>query len=410
MRRAELPRNSSFSAAFRWPLCLPGSGPAALGELQDCGRRRTALPGRRLRPGAALRRAGPAARHARVRRRARADRVHYYSLGLIAEAAGDLAGGAGTTPNGAHPREDLRPESPSVAEALENLGGVHIKIGRPDLAEPIFRRALKLKQDLIGRSCLAASGHSNLGDVALAGRLAGRACLLSRGDQAADRAGHLADRRQVDRRRRDQALSRHLRRALPRGLGDALQPAGVGALLEETFPAGQQAWNTSAASALAKMTARLGAGDTELGRRIRDVQDLSERILRLHADDQKLLTDWHGAAADPAYSAPGGVQGRQRRQQPGPAPHQAAAGAGPAVPALSTLSAGPEEGRLRGQERDRGRSPRSSASCRRRQARRRRDQGDPRRMEAAEKAAARVRRVHGAPHGAAHDIDRAERR
>ena len=40
-------------------------------------------------------------------------------------------------------------------------------------------------------------------------------------------------------------------------------------LVEETFTAGQHAWHTSAAAALAKMTARLGASDTELGRRIR---------------------------------------------------------------------------------------------------------------------------------------------
>ena len=52
------------------------------------------------------------------------------------------------------------------------------------------------------------------------------------------------------------------------------------------------------------MTARIGAGDTDLGRRIRQVQDLSERILRLHADDQQLLTDWSAVQrASPAYTA-----------------------------------------------------------------------------------------------------------
>jgi hypothetical protein len=76
------------------------------------------------------------------------------------------------------------------------------------------------------------------------------------------------------------------------------------ALFEETFAAGQRAWNTSAASALAKMTARIGAGETDLGRGIRKVQDLSERILRLHADDNRLLANWSATQrADPAYSA-----------------------------------------------------------------------------------------------------------
>src|SRR6185369_10485721 len=75
------------------------------------------------------------------------------------------------------------------------------------------------------------------------------------------------------------------------------------ALFDETFLAGQRAWNTSAASALAKMSARIGAGDTDLGRGIRNVQDTSERILRLQADDNKLLADWSNAQrADPAYS------------------------------------------------------------------------------------------------------------
>ena len=75
-------------------------------------------------------------------------------------------------------------------------------------------------------------------------------------------------------------------------------------MLDETFVAAQQAWNTSAASALAKMTARLGAGDTELGRQIRAVQDASDSVLALHAEDQKLLADWSAVQrADRAYSA-----------------------------------------------------------------------------------------------------------
>ena len=35
-------------------------------------------------------------------------------------------------------------EAPAVAVALEKLGAIHIKRGRPDAAEPIFRRALKI--------------------------------------------------------------------------------------------------------------------------------------------------------------------------------------------------------------------------------------------------------------------------
>ena len=96
--------------------------------------------------------------------------IHYYSLGLIAEAAGNLALAQRYYADTVRVREKIYGvDGPSVAEGLEKLGAVYIKMGRPDAAEPIFRRALKLKQDLIGfRHAYAASGHSNLGDVALA--------------------------------------------------------------------------------------------------------------------------------------------------------------------------------------------------------------------------------------------------
>ena len=76
------------------------------------------------------------------------------------------------------------------------------------------------------------------------------------------------------------------------------------AVIEETFRVSQLAWQTSAAAALAKMTARLGTSDSDLGRRIRRLQDSAERVLALHEEDQKLLTQWHAVqTANPAYSA-----------------------------------------------------------------------------------------------------------
>ena len=53
-------------------------------------------------------------------------------------------------------------------------------------------------------------------------------------------------------------------------------------LMDESFTAGQRAWATSAASALVKMTARLKASDTELGRSIRHLDELNERIQALY--------------------------------------------------------------------------------------------------------------------------------
>jgi CHAT domain-containing protein/tetratricopeptide (TPR) repeat protein len=234
--------------------------------------------------------------------------LQYYSLGLTAEKAGNLAAAQRHYTETVRVREKVYGvQGPSVAEALEALGAVHIKLGRPDAAEPIFQRALKLKQDLIGFShAYQASGHANLGDVALArgnwpAALASyrqSIGLLTGQDTSQTMAKAIVD--DEIRRYRDTFVG--LCRA---AWQTREQPAtNRAALLDETFQAGQQAWTTSAGSALAKMTARIGAGDTDLGRSIRRVQDLSERILRLNADDQQLLTGWSAVQrADPAYSA-----------------------------------------------------------------------------------------------------------
>ena len=99
--------------------------------------------------------------------------IHYYSLGLTAEMAGNFAAAQRHYADTVRVREKVYGvNGPSVAEALEKLGAMHIKLGQPDAAEPIFQRALKLKQDLLGPTAAehayTASGHSNLGDVALA--------------------------------------------------------------------------------------------------------------------------------------------------------------------------------------------------------------------------------------------------
>jgi CHAT domain-containing protein len=234
--------------------------------------------------------------------------LQYYSLGLTAEKAGNLGAAQRYYTETVRVREKVYGvRGPSVAEALEALGAVHIKQGRPDAAEPIFQRALALKQELIGFThAYQASGHANLGDVALARGNWPAALTAYRqalGLLAGQDTSQIIAKAIVDdeiRRYRDTFVG------LCRAAWQTRDQTGAdrGALLEETFQAGQQAWTTSAASALAKMTARIGAGDTELGRRIRQVQDLSERILRLNADDQQLLTDWSAVQrASPAYTA-----------------------------------------------------------------------------------------------------------
>ena len=97
--------------------------------------------------------------------------IQYYSLGLIAEAVGNLAAWrSATTPRPcACARRSTAPTAPAWPRRSRSSAASTSSRAAPIAAEPMFRRALKLKQDLIGfRHVFAASGHANLGDVALA--------------------------------------------------------------------------------------------------------------------------------------------------------------------------------------------------------------------------------------------------
>jgi CHAT domain-containing protein/tetratricopeptide (TPR) repeat protein len=234
--------------------------------------------------------------------------IQTYSLGLISERAGKLDKAEQYYAQTLRLREKIYgQDSPSVAIALENLGGIYVRLKRIDPAEPLFQRALKIRQDAIGPNhAFSATGHANLGTV-----------YLARGNWAAALASYRqAIRLLVSqdtsftvvksiveddiRRNRDTFVGLCRAAWQTRSSPGTSQPA----LVEETFAAAQNAWHTSAASALAKMTARLGASNTELGQRIRQVQDLSDRVLALHAEDNKLLADWSKVQrADRAYSA-----------------------------------------------------------------------------------------------------------
>jgi CHAT domain-containing protein len=234
--------------------------------------------------------------------------IQYFSLGLMGQSAGNLPLAERYFTESVRLREKLYgKEHPAVAMVLEHLGKVVLKSGRLDAAERLFLRAHKIQTDTLGTNhAFAASGLANLGDVSLA-----------RGSWTAARASY----REVIRLITGQETSYEIvRRLVEKEIKDyrdtfvglcrsvwqlRSEPgADKAAAIEETFVAGQLAWQTSAASALAKMTARLGTAETELGRRIRRVQDNADRILALHDEDQKLLTDWHAVQmANPAYSA-----------------------------------------------------------------------------------------------------------
>jgi CHAT domain-containing protein/tetratricopeptide (TPR) repeat protein len=233
--------------------------------------------------------------------------LQYFSLGMIAQTMGDYARAERHFADTVRVREKVYgADSVSVAFALEHQGQALLKGGRPEAAERLFRRALEMRQSTIGSDhAFNAGGHANLGDVALA-----------RGQWAAARASYRQAIRLLTGQDKSYDVVRRIVEREVTGFRDTFaglsqaswqlssEPkADKAAILEETFAAAQLAWHTSAASALAKMTARLGTSNTELGQRIRRVQDLGDRLLALHDEDQKLLTDWYAVQkADRAYS------------------------------------------------------------------------------------------------------------
>jgi tetratricopeptide (TPR) repeat protein len=234
--------------------------------------------------------------------------IQTYTLGLVSAAAGNLPAAEKYYAQTLHIREKVYgPDSAAVALALESLGQVFVRTGRLSNAEPLFKRALKIREDLVGRDhAFSATAHSNLGDVSLARgdwpaaltsyRQAIR--LLVSQDKSSSVVSSLVE--EEINRHRDTFVG--LCRAAWQTRSDAR--TSKAAVVEETFSAAQHAWHTAAATALAKMSARLGAGNTDLGRAIRRLQDLSARVLAISAEDQKLLADWSAVQrADRNYSA-----------------------------------------------------------------------------------------------------------
>jgi CHAT domain-containing protein len=234
--------------------------------------------------------------------------IQTYTLALISERLGNLVNAERYYTQSLRLREKVYgQESPAVAMGLESLGNIHVRQKRLDAAEPLFQRALKIRQDAIGPNhAFSATGHANLGSLYLARgqwpaalnsyRQAIR-LLVSQDTSFTIMKSIVED---DIRRHRDTFVGLCRAAWNTRTNPGTAQPA----LVEESFAAAQHAWHTSAAAALAKMTARLGASDTTLGQRIRQVQDLSDRVVALNADDSKLLAEWNKVQrADTTYSA-----------------------------------------------------------------------------------------------------------
>src|SRR5262245_64280016 len=73
--------------------------------------------------------------------------IHYHSLGLVAEAAGNLATAAKSYLAAIPIREKVYgPDSAATAMALDQLATVYLKMGRPDAAAPLVDRAARSEE------------------------------------------------------------------------------------------------------------------------------------------------------------------------------------------------------------------------------------------------------------------------
>jgi CHAT domain-containing protein/tetratricopeptide (TPR) repeat protein len=207
-----------------------------------------------------------------------------YGVGGLAEAAGDFAGAAHLYSNSVRVRETLYGrESPLVAITLERLGAVLVKLGRYAEAEARFSREIQIHRDFFGEDAVPAGAYSGLGAVNLARGDSGAA--LSNYRKAVHRLTSRRGGRTADRSNVEDTIKEHRDAFIGLGRAAAAQRLKPGAdeprLMEESFAAGQGAWATSASAALAKTTARLKAGETELGRAIRRLDTLDGRIQEL---------------------------------------------------------------------------------------------------------------------------------
>ncbi len=231
--------------------------------------------------------------------------IQTFGVAYTAEAAGDLGEAERRYRQCVHIGETVYgPDSAGIATSLERLGDVLVAAGKPGEAEQVFTRELKIWRGLIGEHAITAGAYSGLGAVN-----------LSRGDYSNALTYYRLAVQRLTSQTAGQALAKSvieadIKRHREIFIGLARAAAGLrsqpGAdqamLMNESFIGGQRAWATAAAAALAKMTARLKAGETELGHAIRGLDTLNANILALNEKDmQALAARSKVQQADPAY-------------------------------------------------------------------------------------------------------------
>ena len=225
---------------------------------------------------------------------------------LANERAGDLGRAV------AHGQAALRlqeaiygPGSAVLVQTLLGLGDDLIRLNRIDEAEPHLRLALKLGVDTFGpQHRFNVGAYTRLGDLAMArGEITvaldsyrQATGLLRKGGAQSAVLTRLSA--QELRHNQDAFIGIASANWANRGGGVDVGAAAI----EESFAASQEAWATAAARALAKMAARLGAGDTAFGRAIAKADRLFAKALALSDADMAALAAWSKVqAANPAY-------------------------------------------------------------------------------------------------------------
>jgi CHAT domain-containing protein/tetratricopeptide (TPR) repeat protein len=219
-----------------------------------------------------------------------------YGLGLTADRAGNDAKAAEFYARSVEVREKVYGrESPGLAEALDRLGLALFRSGRVDEAEPVLRRALKLRKDIMGFDHAYQAGSiASLGAVAIA-----RGRFPEAVSQYRKAIGLLAAQK-TDFVYANKVLAQGLKRhrmafiGLAQAVWRGRDQLGLSqrAAFDESFRAAQEAWRTSAAEAIAKMTARLGAAKTALGNDVNEMQKLADEIIAINEEDMRELARW----------------------------------------------------------------------------------------------------------------------
>ena len=224
-------------------------------------------------------------------------------IGMIAEATGDYAEAARQYAESLRAQEIVfGRDNPLATHVLEGLGRALLKLNRLAEAEGYFSRALKIWRDMFGEDPALAGAYSGLGAVNLA-----------RGDFGAALASYRKAVYLLTTHSTEKGFAQPVIEDGSRSIATSLSASGAQPRhsASSRAPMSPGSWRQLCGrparvgnlrlSALAKMTARLKAGETELGRAVRRLDTLNYRILELERQDKDAyMARFKIQQADPA--------------------------------------------------------------------------------------------------------------